>query len=296
MPARKLWLTLGACVAAACLNPYGPGIYKIAWQLGSQQGVLDTVSEMMALPFRAMGDFVLLFLALAAAGVLFRYRRLAPFETLMLAMAAVLSFRSRRDLWVMAITAGAILAAGLPVRPEREDKKNLPVWAVAFSCATAVLVFVASAVLLHLNNGRLQEMLAEKMPVQAVEVVKERHYTGALFNNYDWGGFLIWNLREPVSIDGRAALYGDKAIGRSRDTWGGGAKWASDPDLQSAGVVIAPEGAALTQLLRTDTRFELTYEDKVAAVFVARKDLKNGENNLAELNRASGGGSGRQLP
>ncbi len=296
VPARKLWLTLGACIAAACLNPYGPGIYKIAWQLGSQQGVLDTVSEMMALPFRTMGDFVLLFLALAAAGVLFRYRRLAPFETLMLAMAAVLSFRSRRDLWVMAITAGAILAAGLPVRPEREDRKNLPVWAVAFSCATAVLVFVASAVLLHLNNGRLQEMLAEKMPVQAVEVVKERHYTGALFNNYDWGGFLIWNLREPVSIDGRAALYGDKAIGRSRDTWGGGAKWASDPDLQSAGVVIAPEGAALTQLLRTDTRFELTYEDKVAAVFVARKDLKNGENNLAELNRASGGGSGRQLP
>jgi len=38
--------------------------------------------------------FALLFLALAAAGVLFRYRRLAPFETLMLAMARC--FRSAR--------------------------------------------------------------------------------------------------------------------------------------------------------------------------------------------------------
>ena len=61
--------------------------------------------------------------------------------------------------------------------------------------------------------------------------------------------------------------------------------------------MIAPDGAALTQLLRTDARFELTYEDKVAAVFVARKDLKNGENSVAALNQAgSGAGSPRQLP
>ncbi len=292
-PARNLWLTLGACVAATCLNPYGPGIYKVAWQLGSQSGVLDSVAEMMALPFRASGDFVLLFLALAAAGVLFRYRRLAPFETLMLATAAILSFRSRRDLWVMAITAGAILAAGLPSRPQKEYQRNLPGWALALSAMTAIAAFIASVALLHLNNGRLQAMLAEKMPVQAVEVVKERHYGGALFNTYDWGGFLIWNLGEPVSIDGRAALYGDKLIDRSRHTWSGGPKWASDPDLESAGVVIAPDDAALTQLLRTDEDFELTYEDKVAAVFVRKK----GDRNIAELSRSgSGSAAPRRLP
>jgi len=282
-PARNLWLTLGACAAAVCLNPYGPGIYKIAWQMGSQSGVLDTVSEMMALPFRAPADFVLLFLALAAAGVLFRYRQLPPFETLMLVLAAVLSFRSRRDLWVMAITAGAILGAGLPARAQKEDKGKQPVWALALSGLTALAAFAASLLMLPLNNGRLQTLLAEKMPVQAVEVIKGRHYTGALFNTYDWGGFLIWNLREPVSIDGRAGFYGDQAIARSRETWGGGAKWASDPDLQSAGVVIAPHDAALTQLLRADARFELAYEDKVAAVFVARSDAKNGQNSVATL-------------
>ena len=147
---------------------------------------------------------------------------------------------------------------------------------------------MASVLLLHVNNGKLQKLLAENMPVQAVEVIKDRHYTRAVFNTYDWGGFLIWNLREPVSIDGRAALYGDQAITRSRDTWAGGAKWAADPDLRSAGVVIAPDGAALTQLLRTDAHFDLAYEDKVAAVFVARQDGKNGaENNVAELNHTA---------
>jgi len=287
VPARNLWLTLGACAAAVCLNPYGPGIYKIAWQMGSQAGVLDTVSEMMALPFRTPADFVLLFLAMAAAGVLFRYRQLNPFETMMLALAAVLSFRSRRDLWVMAITAGAILAVGLPARAEKQDGEKQPAWAGALAAFTAIAGFAASVLLLHVSNVRLGKLLAEKMPVQAVEVVKNRNYKGALFNTYDWGGFLIWNLREPVSMDGRAALYGDKAIERSRDTWGGGAKWASDPDLRSAGVVIAPDGAALTQLLRTDPRFDLAYEDKVAAVFVARKGARSGEQNVAQADSAS---------
>jgi hypothetical protein len=295
--ARNLWLVFGACAAAVCLNPYGPGIYKIAWQMGSQAGVLDTVSEMQALPFRTPGDFVLLFLALAAAGVLFRYRQLAPFETLMLALAAVLSFRSRRDLWVIAITAGAILAAGLPARAEKEDRKKPHAWTILLSAATAMAVFAASVLLLHVNNGRLQKILAENMPVRAVEVVKERHYSGAVFNTYDWGGFLIWNLREPVSIDGRAALYGDQAIVRSRDTWAGGAKWSADPDLRSAGVVIAPDGAALTQLLRADTRFDLAYEDKVAAVFVVRQDAKSSaQNNVADLNRDRSTGADRQRP
>jgi hypothetical protein len=151
--------------------------------------------------------------------------------------------------------------------------------------------------LLHVNTGRLQAEMADNMPVKAVEVIRDRHYTGAVFNTYDWGGFLIWNLREPVSIDGRAALYGDQAIARSRDTWNGSPKWASDPNLQSAGVVIAPDGAALTQLLRTDARFELAYEDKVAAVFVARNEASNGVNNVAELHGTSdNAGSARRLP
>jgi hypothetical protein len=38
-----------------------------------------------------------------------------------------------------------------------------------------------------------------------------------------------------------------------------------------AGVVIGPVKAPLNQVLRMDSRFQLVYEDKVAAVFVARR-------------------------
>jgi hypothetical protein len=92
-----------------------------------------------------------------------------------------------------------------------------------------------------------------------------------LYNDFDWGGYLIWALRMPVSIDGRAAFYGDKAIDRSVATWNAEPDWASDPALISAGVVLEPVKAPLVQVLRMDPRFKLVFEDKVAAVFVARR-------------------------
>jgi hypothetical protein len=54
-------------------------------------------------------------------------------------------------------------------------------------------------------------------------------------------------------------------------TWSAQPDWASDAQLMKAGVVIGPVKAPLTQVLRMDPRFQLAYEDKVAAVFVRRK-------------------------
>ena len=286
LSARKLWLVLLACIAAPCVNPYGIGIYKIAHALASQPGVLNTVSEMHALPFRSMMDFLLLFLALAAVGLMFKFHRFFPFETLVLALAFILSFRSQRDIWFLAVVAAVIIADSLPARASSEEPQRDALWSVPLGLAATALMVVASAFATQIRNDRLEGKLAEQMPLKAIEVVRERQYSGALYNTYGWGGFLIWNLRQPVSIDGRAAFYGDEKIDRSIKTWNGAPDWSSDPDLKSAGLVIAPVDAALAQLLRMDPRFELAYQDKIAAVFVARGTAQKNPSSVAALNPA----------
>ncbi len=266
-PARTLWMALAACVAAPLLNPYGIGIYRDAWIMGSQPGVLNTVGEMHALAFRSPGDYVLLFVALVATALLFRRGRPAPFPTLLLAMSAVLSFRSQRDAWILAIVAVVLIAAALPAAEETEPA---PRWTIPITLAVTAGVFLLGFFALHVTTERLLALQAKEMPVQAVKVVRERQYPGPLFNDYNWGGYLIWQLGQPVTIDGRAGLYGDANINRSIATWAGGPEWASDPQLQSARLVIAPVEDALTQLLRLDPHFQLVYEDTVAAVFVRR--------------------------
>ena len=267
---RPMVAVTGACILATFLNPYGPGIYRIAWGLASQSGVLNTVEEMKAMPFRTISDYVVLFLALTASGVLFRYRKFPPFETLMLAMAAVLSFRSERDLWFMAITAAAILAAGLPASDRTRMPRRLPAWALSITLVLTAAIALAGASLWNVRQQHLQTILARSMPVNAVVAIRADDYSGPVFNDYNWGGFLIWKLGDPVTIDGRADFYGDARLDRSIKTWSGQPGWDSDPGLRSASIVIAPEKAALTQLLRVDPKFTLVYQDKLAAVFVPR--------------------------
>lgn len=283
--ARHLWLALLASIAATLVNPYGPGLYKVAETLTSQPGVLNMVSEMQSLPFRSFTDFLLLFMALFASGVLFRFLKLAPFETLLLVLAAVLSFRSQRDLWIMAMIAAMIIAAGLPAGAGARKQPPLPFWAVCLGGFASAGLILVCAPLLQVANARLLALQSKEYPAQAVDVIRQRHYTGPLFNTYNWGGYLIWKLGEPVSIDGRAGLYGDDRIRRSIATWSGKPGWASDSDLTSAGVVIGPSDDALMQLLRYDPRFVLAYQDKTATVFVSRQDGKVAGDSRTTLDR-----------
>ena len=141
-----------------------------------------------------------------------------------------------------------------------------------------LLIIVAVGVLLvltahanHVSESELQLAVAKTFPVDAAKVVEERGYPGPLYNHYDWGGYLMWRLASlPVSIDGRNNIHDADRLRHSAEVWSGTPNWASDPELSAARVIIAEKVLPLTQLLRLDSRFELVYEDQIAAVFVAK--------------------------
>ncbi len=122
-----------------------------------------------------------------------------------------------------------------------------------------------------LSEDTLRRKVSENLPAEAAAVVEERGYAGPLYNHFNWGGYLIWRLPAlPVAMDGRTNLYGVEKASHSLEVWAGGSTWSSDPELDAAGLVVAPIDQPLTSLLKRDPRFDLVYEDKIAAVFVAR--------------------------
>lgn len=260
-----------ACVLATLLNPYGWKIYLVAHSLTSLHGILDQVGEFRAMSFRSMTDFGVLFFAIAAVAVLARARRLPAFEIALLGFAVMVSFRSQRDVWVVVTVASAILASR--IKKNDANPSRVPAMAAPLVLVAAGLVLFAGFRLEHFDNNSLKDQLAERFPVRAVEFIKQRGLSGPLYNDFNWGGYLMWELRLPVTMDGRISVYGDERIARSIATWGGAKDWASDPELTTANVVIGPVNQPLTQLLRTSPRFELIYEDNIADVFVARNGL-----------------------
>ena len=235
-------------LGATLCNPYGWHLYRVAFDLTTQAGVMNKIQELQALPFRDATDWCVLALAMGAVAVLARSGRLLFFETALLAIAVFLAFRSQRDVWIVAIASVAILASRGQLGEEPAPVP--PVWLTPFAAVMATVILAGYVSLQRYNNDHLATKLAETAPIRALAFVNARGYRGPVFNDFGWGGYLIWSLRQPVSIDGRAAFYGDQRIDRSIATWNGKPDWHADPELKAARLIIGSVQTPLVQLLR----------------------------------------------
>ena len=265
-----LLLVLPACALATLATPYHIQLYYVILDYIGQNNPSHYIKEHMPLEFRSPFEWSVLVLTLCAVFAIGWRRQVRIFAIALLVAGIFLSFRSRRDLWFVVICAVTTIASF------RSKESVIQGFRVTKLRATLVGVSILIALMLigrirNISEGHLQETVVKTYPEKAAAIVEQRGYPGPLYNPYHWGDYLIWRLPNlPVAMDGRTNLHGDKRIERAFKTWAGGREWASDPELAAARLVIADVNLALTSLLRLDPRFELVYEDKVAAVFVAR--------------------------
>ncbi len=251
------------------MNPFFFGIYKTAFELGTQPEVLNLIRELAPLTFRSAANYVLLLIGIVAVALLARRKGLNLFSWTLLLWAFAFTLRSRRDEWMLAVVGIATIASNLGYQADWTIKA--PKLRSLGTLVATALIIVCACRMSGINSARVEEAIGAALPASAVEFVKAQQLPGPLFNNYGWGGYLIWSLPNlPVSIDGRAALHGTPRFKQSLATWGAEPGWDSDPDLQRANLIVAPYDAALCAVLRLDPRFQLVYEDKVAAVFTRR--------------------------
>jgi hypothetical protein len=271
------------CALATLVNPYHVRLYGVVYEYAMQPGPFRWVSELQALEFRGLSDWVVLALGGAAAFALGRRSagggnlqgtqgrpRLDTFEALLLVGAAIFTFRSRRDLWLLTLASLVVLARSATCGAASTSPRLR--WG-HLATATVVLSGLAGATfwLRNLREAPLRQTVARVFPAQAAELVRERGYPGPLFNDFNWGGFLIWSLPElPVALDGRTNLHGDERTLRIGNVWAGTAGWQDDPDLSAAGVVIANVQTPLASLLLHDARFVQVHKDDLARVFIRR--------------------------
>ena len=270
LPFRTMVLVMAACLVAILVNPYHFRIYAIVLDTLRLTGLYELISELQAMQFRAISDWLVLLLTLAAAFALGRRRNIDPFWGLLLLTGAFLSFRSGRDSWFVVIVAVAIIpkAHSTTSITMRNTLSKAQVMIVVG--AVGILLLIANRTA-NLSEVNLQRAVARTYPARAAQIVEERGYQGPLYNHFDWGGYLIWRLPHlPVSIDGRSHLHNPARIRQSLKVWNGETDWASDIELAAAHIVIAEKNYPLTQLLRLDSDFEIVYEDEVAVVFIAR--------------------------
>ena len=105
------------------------------------------------------------------------------------------------------------------------------------------------------------------MPVGAVEYIRQAMLPGRLFNSYNWGGYLLWELPEyPVFIDGRTDLYNDEIINQWLQVVRGESGWLEALDRWEVRLVLLEPRMPVVSLL-PGQGWWLLYADGTAVVY-----------------------------
>lgn len=254
-----------ATLAATLVNPYHVRIYDPLLRYLRQAPVIyQHIHELRPQSF----DSICLWMTLAITLlVVLGARRMLdrPFLLAMFAVAAWVGFRSMRDAWFIAVTGSSVAAIAFARRQDPEELLAHP--AVIAGGTVGVVVLAAAA--LDVSRDSLAANQRRSFPVDAAIFIEAEQLKGPMFNHYNWGGYLMWRLPEwKVSTDGRSWVHPTEHFERSLRVWRAEPGWQEDPELSSAGFVVAARKLPLTIALSADPRFHLAYEDEVAAVYV----------------------------
>jgi len=271
LPLSKLLSMVVICAGACCVGPYGYHLFEVI--LGYSRSTLPYtfVQELQAPEFRMPPDYVLLLLVGAGYFALGSQKKVDAFKVVLLVVASVFSFRSSRDVWFAGICA-ALFIADWAFQDGSEKGESSPsprprLWEFAASGVVLAILTILIAPRMGLTTRALDHTISANFPVDAVNYLRRNPAPGPLYNDFNWGGFLIWYMPDfPVSIDARADLYGDEANGVALRSLGG--DYLADRNLNQAGFVIANKAMPLPWKLASDPRFHIVYQDQLAAVFV----------------------------
>jgi hypothetical protein len=148
-----------------------------------------------------------------------------------------------------------------------KPKKTTPVPALfAITLNLTILGLFIFIIVSRAHTVSTEQEVHNGLPMKAVEWLRANQPEERMFNTYNWGGYLQWELPEySVFIDGRADLYGEKTI---RDWWS--VVNATDHGLavldswQVNFVILEPGWPILEKL--TQLGWHVLYEDNTAIV------------------------------
>ena len=278
---KALLLLLLACLGVCMINPYGPKILWFPIQVTSDRFVMDRVIEFLspnfhdALPFKYMLLVVIGALALSRSA-------LNPIEFALVLLLTYMSLYSVRHVSLFAIVLAPLLlktARGIIDRmPDAiltsYQKRNSNLKAIDATVNGYVWPLLSvSLIAAYLLTGRLIIKFNEiTFPVAAVEFLKREPISGNMFNNDEFGDYIIFSAWPAyrVFMDGRNDMYGEKYGRDYLRIANVQPEWKETLRKYDITWVIFDTPSALTAALKDQKDWQEIYSDRVATIFVKR--------------------------
>ena len=281
--ARLLGYTILACLFVSLINPYGYHILTFPFRLVSNRVLMDNVDEFLSPNFHQVMPFkYLLFLTITILAA--SRKKLGIIEISLLLIFLNMALYSVRYIPLFCIVAAPILAkqAGFVLgqnegsrfptfQDESENIAKIDSWVKGYPWVVVALLLVAG----FSAAGKLEFHFDRKSkPVAAVDFLMKEKVKGNIFNNDEFGDYLIYAAypQYRVFIDGRSDMYGTEKIKEYLKITSLGSGWEKILEKYNIGWIFFDANSALSRTLYEKNGWRLIYADNVANIFVKERE------------------------
>jgi hypothetical protein len=274
------WVMI-ACVMVALLNPYGYDSLLFPVRVVQDKFLMDSIAEYLSPNFHSnlVLPFELLLLSIIAIFAV-SGSKADMIELGLIVLFAHMALFSSRHIPLFAFVAGPILVkhaqlafdqmdrpfiAALKQRLENlavVDQSTVPFLWPAVALIIALALVVAGAIK-HDFDGNY-------VPTKAVAFIQRESITGNMFNNDEFGDYVIYAAwpRYRVFIDGRTDMYGATRVKEYLTIARAQNGWESLMEKYQLTWVFHEPTSVLSRILLERADWKLVYSDKVANIFV----------------------------
>ncbi len=279
---KRLLIVGGTSLVASILTPDLWNSWIAVLNNRSSYVLSRTVETM---PLQVSLPNVWPFLALLALSILLmllRQMQIASSHAFLLTGLAIMGFAMTRNIPFFGIAAAPICMQWLV-----QSFGNLRYWLkleegfakidrLLYGFVWSLLAIVYAFGFLGYFRSRAQTSIfhlsSQVFPIAAVDWLDTHPPQGNMFNDFNWGGYLLFRLwpEQRVFIDSQSDFYGEQFIRQYVAILGGEGDWEAELSRYRVNWIIVPTGAGLAEQARLSPNWRVEYEDEVSVVLVRK--------------------------
>ncbi|MEN8144374.1 MAG: hypothetical protein ABFS14_05425 [Gemmatimonadota bacterium] len=287
-PLRVLTLVGLLCVAATLVNPVGPIILLHTTGYLGEQFLVDFTQEYQSPSFHHLAGKLFLYNILFGLVLLLSGRARPSFagSVLFVLWLSAALFASRNipifsvvltpflALWatrvIQELAESPSRSAG-PARRFRDWSARMTVQDARLDNPIGLIavLIVVGAVFLAPGRRDAYHWAGDVFPVEAVPWVQAERIEGRVFNQFTWGGYLLYSAPEiPVFIDGQTDFYGEQLTRNYLTMLSAQPGWDSLLVKHQIDWTLTETKQPINEVLALRTDWQQVYKDSTATVFV----------------------------
>ena len=277
---KSLFLVGVLAFAATFINPFGLQLWTTTVGYVGNEYMTSHIVDHLSPNFHEKDMWPFLLMIVFALFSLLLERKLQIREALLLAGWTAMGLHTVRNLPLFAVVTAPIYAMLVqdwaekllnwlkPASGPRESENTLRgyVWVMA---ATLLFGFILWRGIPIDQSGTGNVFLPDKMPVQAVDWLEQNPQEGKLFNQFVWGGYILYRLwpNQVVFIDGQTDFYGETLMREYMGVIGLADGWEDILARHDVSWMLIPRNEMLAKQLYTLDEWTPIYEDDTSVIF-----------------------------